>query len=42
MAVMIENFRSGLIWKLFMSDKDIQQGLKKLNEETMLKKDPVK
>lgn len=28
--VMIENYRSGLLWKLFMSDKDVQNGLKKL------------
>jgi hypothetical protein len=29
-TVMIENYRSGLIWKLFMSDPDIQNGLKKI------------
>nr|WP_320057298.1 glucoamylase family protein [uncultured Bacteroides sp.] len=29
-AVMIENHRSGLLWKLFMSHPDVQQGLKKL------------
>jgi len=29
-VVMIENYRSGLIWKLFMNDPDIQKGLKKL------------
>lgn len=28
--VMIENGRSGLLWKLFMRNKDIQSGLKKL------------
>ncbi len=28
--VMIENYRSGLIWKLFMSAPEVQQGLKKL------------
>lgn len=28
--VMIENYRSGLLWKLFMSNKDVQNGLKKL------------
>lgn len=28
--VMIENYRTGLIWKLFMSHPDIQKGLKKL------------
>lgn len=30
MTVMIENYRTGLIWKLFMQDKDVQQGLQKL------------
>lgn len=34
MTVMIENYRTGLIWRLFMSNPDIQSGLKKLNEET--------
>ncbi|OAQ39098.1 beta-glucosidase [Pedobacter psychrophilus] len=29
--VMIENYRTGLLWKLFMSDEDVQKGLKKLN-----------
>ena len=29
-AVMIENYRSGLLWKLFMSHPDVQTGLKKL------------
>lgn len=29
--VMIENYRSGLLWKLFMSCPEIQRGLKKLN-----------
>ena len=29
-AVMIENYRTGLLWKLFMQDTDIQNGLKKL------------
>lgn len=29
-VVMIENYRTGLIWKLFMSHPDIQQGLKRL------------
>ena len=28
--VMIENYRTGLIWKLFMGSPDVQQGLKKL------------
>ncbi len=30
-VVMIENYRSGLLWKLFMSCPEIQAGLKKLN-----------
>lgn len=29
-VVMIENYRSGLIWKTFMKDKDVLNGLKKL------------
>ena len=29
--VMIENYRSGLLWKLFMSVPEVQAGLKKLN-----------
>ncbi|WP_117880537.1 glucoamylase family protein [Aureibaculum luteum] len=28
--VMIENYRSGLLWNLFMKNKDVQKGLKKL------------
>jgi hypothetical protein len=28
--VMIENYRSGLIWKLFMQIPDVQGGLNKL------------
>jgi hypothetical protein len=27
---MIENYRSGLLWKLFMSNPDIQRALKQL------------
>ncbi len=30
-VVMIENYRTGLLWNLFMKDADIQQGLKKLD-----------
>jgi hypothetical protein len=30
MVVMIENYRTGLLWKLFMQIPDIQNGLKKL------------
>ena len=29
-AVMIENYRTGLLWKLFMSHPDVQNGLQKL------------
>lgn len=29
-VVMIENYRSGLLWKLFMSHPDVQKGLEKL------------
>ncbi|MFC3562352.1 glucoamylase family protein [Pedobacter jamesrossensis] len=31
MVVMIENYRSGLLWKLFMRNADVQAGLKKLD-----------
>lgn len=31
--VMIENYRTGLIWKLFMSASEVQNGLKKLGFE---------
>ncbi|MCC8155526.1 MAG: hypothetical protein LIP01_15920, partial [Tannerellaceae bacterium] len=30
-TVMIENYRSGLLWNLFMSHPDVQKGLQKLN-----------
>lgn len=33
-AVMIENYRSGLLWNLFMSHPDVQNGLKKLGFES--------
>lgn len=33
-AVMIENYRSGLLWKLFMSNPEIHTGLKKLGFKT--------
>jgi hypothetical protein len=33
-VVMIENYRSGLIWKLFMQIPEIQNGLKKLGFKT--------
>jgi Uncharacterized protein conserved in bacteria len=29
-TVMIENHRTGLLWKLFMSDPDVKNGLKKI------------
>ena len=32
--VMIENYRSGLLWKLFMSCPEVKNGLKKLGFET--------
>lgn len=32
-VVMIENYRSGLLWKLFMSCPELQQGLQKLGFE---------
>lgn len=34
MTVMIENYRTGLLWKLFMSDKDVKGGLAKLANES--------
>ncbi|RYD78541.1 MAG: beta-glucosidase [Sphingobacteriales bacterium] len=34
MVVMIENYRSGLLWKLFMSNADVQKGLTKLGFES--------
>lgn len=33
-VVMIENYRTGLLWKLFMNIPEIQQGLKKLGFES--------
>ncbi len=35
MTVMIENYRTSLIWKLFMSNAEIQNGLKNLENETL-------
>lgn len=32
-VVMIENERSGLLWKLFMENSDIQKGLEKIRQE---------
>ena len=34
MVVMIENYRTGLIWKLFMSNTDVKKGLEKLRMES--------
>ncbi|RNL51039.1 glucoamylase family protein [Pedobacter jejuensis] len=34
MVVMIENYRSGLLWKLFMQNQDVKNGLKKLGFES--------
>jgi hypothetical protein len=34
MVVMIENYRTGLIWKLFMSNSDVKNGLEKLRMES--------
>lgn len=31
--IMIENYRTGLLWKLFMKNKDVQNGLKRLGFE---------
>jgi len=37
-VIMIENYRSGFIWNLFMKNKDVQKGLERLNEETIKRK----
>ena len=29
--VMIENYRTGMLWDLFMADQDVQRGLDTLN-----------
>ena len=34
---MLENYRSGLLWKLFMSHPDVQKGLEKLGFSTIPK-----
>ena len=34
MVVMIENYRTGLLWKLFMSNEDVKNGLEKLKNWT--------
>jgi hypothetical protein len=33
-VVMIENHRSGLLWKLFMAHPDVQKALQKIEAET--------
>ncbi len=33
MTVMIENYRTGLIWKLFMQNREIREGLRRLEKE---------
>jgi len=33
-VAMIENFRTGLLWKLFMADPDVRTGLKRLGFES--------
>lgn len=38
-VVMIENYRSGLIWKLFMQIPEVQNGLKKLGFSSKYNKD---
>ncbi len=38
MVVMIENYRTGLLWKTFMQIPDVRNGLKKLKLETDLRK----
>ena len=38
-VAMIENYRSGLLWRLFMSCPEVRSGLKKLGfESTRIKK----
>jgi hypothetical protein len=33
MTAMMENYRTGLIWNLFMSHPDVKAGIEKLNKE---------
>lgn len=33
-VIMVENYRSGLLWRLFMADPDVQSGLRRLGFET--------
>lgn len=37
-TVMIENYRTGFIWKLFMSNPDIQEGMNRLNAESTIQR----
>jgi len=37
-AVMIENYRSGLLWKLFMGNPEIHKGLQRLGFKTTINK----
>jgi hypothetical protein len=39
--VMIENYRSGLLWDLFMSNTDVQEGLRKLEFSISDPQEPV-
>jgi len=34
--VMIENFRTGLMWRLLMSDPDVQNGLRRLGFRSLV------
>jgi len=38
MTVMIENYRTGLIWKMFMKNPEVMLGLMKLDKETAVQK----
>ncbi|CAN5791986.1 hypothetical protein BH11BAC4_BH11BAC4_08580 [soil metagenome] len=42
MTVMIENYRTGLIWKLYSNDPDIKAGLEKLQQETNMMRNKKK
>ena len=33
-VAMIENYRTGLLWRLFMKDPDVQAGLRRLGFES--------
>ena len=37
-VIMIENYRSGFVWDLFMKNEDVKRGLELLNKETERKK----